>query len=142
MSWTWYGEKILGLKDRNFNNQQSEPKMKKLFLRSFGTGNGKNNLALPSTNESQTHWEHPFESRKSSSTSNKAGSSPQSTRSGKQMDDSERSSTGPKLRRTQSLSSAAFRDQGQIDFYGSSDPSRSPGNASSGIKRQQDQSSR
>ncbi|XP_038893373.1 protein Daple isoform X2 [Benincasa hispida] len=116
--------------------------MKKLFFRSFGTGNGKHNLALPSTNESETHLEHPLEGRKSSSISDKAGSSPQSTRSGKQIDDSERSSTGPKLRRTRSLSSAAFRDQGQIDFYGSSDPSRSPGNASSGFKRQHEQSSR
>ncbi|KAA0034026.1 rho-associated protein kinase 1 [Cucumis melo var. makuwa] len=112
--------------------------MKKLFLRSFGTGHGKNNSALPSTNESQTHWEHPFESRTSSS---KAGSSPQSTRSGKHIDDSERFGMGPKLRRTRSLSSAAFRDQGQVDFYGSSDPSRTPGNSSSGFKQQCEPSS-
>ncbi|KAG7031837.1 hypothetical protein SDJN02_05878, partial [Cucurbita argyrosperma subsp. argyrosperma] len=64
-----------------------------------------------------------------------------SSKSRKQIDDSERSSTSPKLRRTWSLSSAAFRDQGQINFYSSSDPSRSPGNASSGSRRQHEQSS-
>lgn len=72
----------------------------------------------------------------------KAGSSPQSTKhfsskSGMQTNDIERSSTSPKLRRTRSLSSAAFGDQGQMNFYGPSDPSRSPGS-----QRQHEQSSR
>lgn len=121
--------------------------MKKFFLRSFTNGNGKNNLALPSKNDSEAYWEHPSESRMNTSIGDKAGSSPQSSKdltskSWRQIDDSERSSSGPKLRRTRSLSSAAFRDQGQINFYGLSDPSRSPGNASSGSKRQHEQSSR
>ncbi|XP_022956804.1 uncharacterized protein LOC111458393 [Cucurbita moschata] len=106
----------------------------------------KKKLALPSTNDSEACWEHPLESRANTSIGDEAGSSPQcskdlSSKSRKQIDDSERSSTSPKLRRTWSLSSAAFRDQGQINFYSSSDPSRSPGNASSGSRRQHEQSS-
>lgn len=121
--------------------------MKKFFFRSFANGNGKNNLALPSTNDCEAYWEHPLESKMNTSIGDKAGSSPQSAKNlsskyGRHMDDSEMSNTGPKLRRTRSLSSGAFRDQGQINFYGSSDPSRSPANSSSGSKRQHEQSPR
>ncbi|XP_023528803.1 protein Daple-like [Cucurbita pepo subsp. pepo] len=122
--------------------------MKKFFLRSFGNGYGKNDSVHPSsTDDSEAYWEHPLGSRMGTSIGDKAGSSPQRSKDlpskfDRQIDDNERSCSRPKLRRTQSLSSAAFRDQGQINFDGLIDPSRSTGNASSRSKRQHEQSSR
>ncbi|PON75368.1 CAP-gly domain linker [Parasponia andersonii] len=120
--------------------------MKKFFFfRSSASGNGNNKEFPPSANDEEIYWENPSERGRDSHTSYMAESSFRSpkglfSKSRKQVSDIQ-SSNSPALRRSRSMSSAAFLgvEPGQIDFSSPRNQSRSPSTSSvrSGVPHQQ-----
>lgn len=127
--------------------------MKKLFFfRSSSPNNGNSNRGSPPSTDKQVYWEMPLESglNNQGGDKDKAEKSSQSprglfSRSRKQVHDSQGSSTSSCLRRSRSLSSAAFLADGlgQRNFSCTSDRSGSPSSSTSSTPYQQcDHSSR
>lgn len=121
--------------------------MKKLFFfRSSASGNGNNKEFPASSNREEIYWENPSESGRNSQASYMAESSFRSPRglfskSRKQVSDIQNTNNSPALRRSRSMSSAAFLgvEPGQIDFSSPRNQSISPSNSSvrSGVPHQQ-----
>lgn len=121
--------------------------MKKFFFfRSSASGNGNNKEFPPSSNQEEIFWENPSESGRDSQASywtESAFRSPKGlfSKSRKQVSDIQNSSNSPALRRSRSMSSAAFLgvEPGQIDFSSPRNQSRSPStsNVRSGVPHQQ-----
>ncbi|KAF5467198.1 hypothetical protein F2P56_017050 [Juglans regia] len=124
--------------------------MKKFFFfKSSASCNGNNNGFPPASTDKQVYWEKPLESGVRSQNNDKAENSFRSPRplfpkSQKQASDCQSSNTGSDLRRSRSLSSAAFGDgPGQTDFSCLNDRNRSPSsNTSSALHQQRDHLSR
>ncbi|EXB88500.1 hypothetical protein L484_017253 [Morus notabilis] len=120
--------------------------MKKLFFfRSSSSSNG-NNKEFPPPTQQEVYWENPSESGRNNQASyNIAESNFRSpkglfSKSRKQVSDVQKASNCPALRRSRSMSSAAFLgvEPGQIDFSSPRNQSRSPSTSSrSGIPHQQ-----
>lgn len=111
-----------------------ELQMKKLFFfKSSASSNG-NNKACPPSSDKPTYWENPLEGGMDSQVTHmpekSSFRSPKGlfSKSRKQISDFQNSGKSPSLRRSRSLSSAAFLgvDLGQIDYPLQRDPSRSP----------------
>lgn len=122
--------------------------MKKLFFfRSSASGNGNNKEFPPSSTQQEVYWENPSESGRSNQASNSIAESnfrsPRGlfSKSRKQVSDVQTSDNCPALRRSRSLSSAAFLgvEPGQTDFSSARNQSRSPSTSSrrSGVPHQQ-----
>lgn len=104
--------------------------MKKLFFfKSSASSNGNNKASSPPSNDKQNNWGNPSESGLDGQVGNSVRS-PKGlfSKSRKQISDIRNSTKGPSLRRSRSLSSAAFLgvEPGQIDYPSQRDPSRSP----------------
>ncbi|KAF3433813.1 hypothetical protein FNV43_RR24916 [Rhamnella rubrinervis] len=118
--------------------------MKKLFFfKSSASSNGNNKACPPPSTDKQIYWENPSEGGLDSQVSNMPDNSFRSpkgkSKSRKQVSNVQNSSKSPSLRRSRSLSSAAFLgvDPGQIDYPLQMDPSRSPSSFTSSVHHQQ-----
>lgn len=119
--------------------------MKKLFFfKSSASSNGNNKACPPPSTDKQIYWENPSEGGLDSQVNNMPDNNfrrPKGllSKSRKQVSDIQNSSKSPSLRRSRSLSSAAFLgvDPGQIDYPLRMDPSRSPSSFTSSVHHQQ-----
>ncbi|CAK7325580.1 unnamed protein product [Dovyalis caffra] len=124
--------------------------MKKLFFfRSSSSKDGNNNTSSPPSADKQVYWEAPFEGKPNNQDDENAQCnfwSPKRlfSKSGKQAYDRQSSSNSLGLRRSRSLSSAAFLDDGMVQRNSSciNDQTRSPSSSSSSAHQQHDHSSR
>ncbi|TXG49639.1 hypothetical protein EZV62_025514 [Acer yangbiense] len=116
--------------------------MKKLFFFRSSSSSGNNSVSPPST-EKQAYWENPHGSEVNNQAGDKSESfrSPRGllSKSRKQTSDSQSCSTSSGLRRSRSLSSAAFLldGLGQKNFPCPSDQSKSPSSSSNSALHQQ-----
>ena len=117
--------------------------MKKLFFfKSSASSNGNNKPCPPPSTDKQIYWENPSEGGLGSQVSRENSfRSPKGllSKSRKKVSDIQSTSESPSLRRSRSLSSAAFLgvDPGQIDYPLQMDPSRSPSSFTSSVHHQQ-----
>jgi hypothetical protein len=124
--------------------------MKKLFFfRSSSSNDGNNNTSSPLSADKQVYWEAPLEGKPNNQDNDNAQCnfwSPRGlfSKSGKQTYDSQIPSNSSGLRRSRSLSSAAFLDDGmdQMNFSCTNDETISSSSSSSGAHQQRDHSSR
>ncbi|KAK9283093.1 hypothetical protein L1049_011323 [Liquidambar formosana] len=123
--------------------------MKKLFFfRSSASSSGNNNPVPPSSTDKEVYWENPLGNGLNNQASDKVENSfrsPKGLFSKARKQVSERQSSGSGLRRSRSLSSAAFHvgGPGQRNFSCLSDQSRSPSSSTSSVLPQRpDRSSR
>lgn len=119
--------------------------MKKLFFfRSATSSNGNNNGVLTPSTDKQVYWENSLETGANDKAENShRGPRHLFSKSRKHVTDRQSSSASSGLRRSRSLSSAAFPGcgSGETDFSGLNDRSRSP-SSSSTLHHQRDHSSR